>query len=61
METQHKGIQMFLYTVLANYSEDIMQLISRLSFVASKKLGIVQYTLGSWSAHPIVVSDKGYM
>ncbi|KIM52698.1 hypothetical protein SCLCIDRAFT_32448 [Scleroderma citrinum Foug A] len=35
---------------------DIMQLISSLSFVASKKLRIAQNVWGSWSAYPIVTN-----
>ncbi|KIM50843.1 hypothetical protein SCLCIDRAFT_144566, partial [Scleroderma citrinum Foug A] len=34
---------------------DIMQLISCLSFVASKKLRIAQNVWGSWSAYSIVL------
>ncbi|KIO00406.1 hypothetical protein M404DRAFT_103160, partial [Pisolithus tinctorius Marx 270] len=36
--------------------KDISRLISRMSFIASKRLGVPQRDLGSWSAHPIIIS-----
>jgi len=47
--------------MVANYSQDIIQLIARLSLIASKRLGISRDALGRWSAHPIVVSTTEFM
>ena len=61
METWDEGILILLLTnILANTLQDIIQLITRLSHVAFKRLGVPRNDGGSWSAHPIVVSPTKY-